>query len=176
MGELKGCWATPSAVAPQAPPASCPSPAPSYSYTSWGLGALSSPASAVLLQDAAAKDGAHWSQPVLTNGAAAGPTRDLGNATDWHPFLFVLSWTWVFRAPRFSCAACVFGERLRRQNWPYFLRIIWEPREVPKLNLTGQNLAARLWGCSKPGGTGAALVGFLLELGPGREPRDGAHL
>lgn len=39
----------------------------------------------------------------------------------------------------FPRAASVFGEGLRRQNWPYFLRIVCDPREVPRLNLTGQN-------------------------------------
>lgn len=117
-------------------------------------------------KDAAAKDGAHGSQPALTNDAAvgAGSRRDLGSSADW-PLLCSLtprsgcSGLWSF-----TCAASGFGEGLRRKNWLYFLRTIWDPREVPKLNLTGQNQA----GCGNPvnpGGRRAALVGLLLELG-----------
>lgn len=68
MGELEGCWATPSTVSPQAPrlPA-LPLLQATGTQAAWGLGAQSSPPiSAVFLQDAAAK---HWSQPVPRNGA-----------------------------------------------------------------------------------------------------------
>lgn len=68
MGELEGCWATPSTVSPQAPrlPA-LPLLQATGTQAAWGLGAQSSPPiSAVFLQDAVAK---YWSQPVPRNGA-----------------------------------------------------------------------------------------------------------
>lgn len=56
----------------------------------------------------------------------------------------------------FSCAASELeGEAEEPQNWPYFLRTVWDPREVSKPNSTGQN----------PGGRRETLVCFLLELG-----------
>lgn len=117
MGELEGCWATPSTVSPQAPrlPA-LPLLQATGTQAAWGLGAQSSPISAVLLQDAAAE---HWSQPVPRNGACwllgsewagSGGCWGLGGPGEMvllvlHPVLLAPSRNWVLRALEF-CLCC----------------------------------------------------------------------
>lgn len=66
MGELEGCWATPSTVSPQAPPASCPSSAPSDRHSGCSELTICFCCFAAI---ATAKDGARWSQPVPANSA-----------------------------------------------------------------------------------------------------------
>lgn len=81
MGELEGCRATPSTVSPQAPPASCPSPAPGDRQSARGAPS-SPPVSALLLQDSAAKEmltRASQSQQMVP---LLGAVRHLGNNAD----------------------------------------------------------------------------------------------
>lgn len=122
MGELEGCWATPSTVSPQAPrlPA-LPLLQATGTQAAWGLGAQSSPPiSAVFLQDAVAK---YWSQPVPRNGACwllgsewagSGGCWGLGGGPGemvllvLHPVLLAPSRNWVLRALEF-CLCCGRG-------------------------------------------------------------------